>query len=84
MKIFQVASVDTRALRRYKENIEKGINVPLEEIKQELEKRDYIDSHRDFAPLRQAEDAILLDTSLMTIEEVVEEVLRIVNERVGL
>lgn len=84
VKIFQVASVDTRALRRYKENIEKGINVPLEEIKQELEKRDYIDSHRDFAPLRQAEDAILLDTSLMTIEEVVEEVLSIVNERVGL
>lgn len=84
VKIFQVASVDTRALRRYKENIEKGINVPLEEIKQELEKRDYIDSHRDFAPLRQADDAVLLDTSSMTIEEVVEEVLRIVNERVGL
>lgn len=83
VKIFQIASVDTRALRRYKENIEKGINVPLEDIKAELEKRDYIDSHRDFAPLRQAEDAILLDTSHMSIEEVVEEVLKIVSERVG-
>lgn len=84
VKIFQIASVDTRALRRYKENLEKGINVPLQEIKLELEKRDYIDSHRDFAPLRQAEDAILLDTSDMTIEEVVETVSDIVRTKVGL
>ena len=84
VKIFQIASVDTRALRRYKENLEKGINVPLQDIKLELEKRDYIDSHRDFAPLRQAEDAILLDTSEMTIEEVVETVSDIVRTKVGL
>lgn len=84
VKIFQIASVDTRALRRYKENLEKGINVPLQDIKLELEKRDYIDSHRDFAPLRQAEDAILLDTSDMTIEEVVETVSDIVRTKVGL
>ena len=62
----------------------KGINVPLQDIKLELEKRDYIDSHRDFAPLRQAEDAILLDTSDMTIEEVVETVSYIVRTKVGL
>lgn len=84
VKIFQIASVETRALRRYKENIEKGINVPLEDIKAELEKRDYIDSHREFAPLKQAEDAILLDTSYMSIQEVVDEVTRIVHEKVGL
>lgn len=83
VKIYQVASVETRALRRYKENIEKGMNVPLDDIKQELEKRDYIDSHRDFAPLRQADDAILLDTSFMTIEEVVAQVLQIVDAKVG-
>ncbi len=84
VKIFQIASVETRALRRYKENIEKGIDVPLDDIRAELEKRDYIDSHRDFAPLCQAEDAILLDTSLLSIEEVVERVLQIVEEKVGI
>lgn len=84
VKIFQIASVETRAIRRYKENIEKGINVPLEDIKAELEKRDYIDSHREFAPLKQAEDAILLDTSHMSIQEVVDEVTKIVHEKVGL
>jgi len=84
VKIFLVASVETRALRRYKENIEKGIDVPLEDIRKELEKRDYIDSHRDFAPLRQAEDAILLDTSEMSIDEVVATVAKIVKTKVGL
>ena len=71
LKVFQVASVETRALRRYKENAEKGIDTSLTSIAEELAKRDYIDSHRDFAPLRQASDAILLDTNEMTIEEVV-------------
>lgn len=84
VKIYQIASVETRALRRYKENIEKGINVPLSDIQAELEKRDYIDSHRDFAPLRQAEDAILLDTSHMSIQEVVDKVSEIVKSKVGL
>lgn len=84
VKIYQIASVETRAKRRYKENIEKGIEVPLAEIQKELEKRDYIDSHRDFAPLRQAEDAILLDTSHMSIEEVVAKVSEIVKSKVGL
>lgn len=84
VKIFQIASVETRALRRYKENLEKGIITSLEDIRAELEKRDYIDSHRDFAPLRQAEDAILLDTSDMTIEQVVETVSDIVRTKVGL
>ncbi|HKM02487.1 MAG TPA: (d)CMP kinase [Bacilli bacterium] len=84
LKVFQVASVETRALRRYKENAEKGIDTSLTSIAEELAKRDYIDSHRDFAPLRQASDAILLDTNEMTIEEVVEAVLKLVHEKVGL
>ena len=83
VKIFQIASVETRAERRYKENLEKGIEGSLESIKEKLEKRDYIDSHRDFAPLTKAEDAIELDTSFMSIEEVVNEVLSIINKKVG-
>ena len=83
VKIFQIASVETRAERRYKENIAKGIEGSLESIKKELEKRDYIDSHRDFAPLTKASDAYELDTSNMTIEEVVEKVLSLIQEKVG-
>ena len=83
VKIFQIASVETRAERRYKENLSKGIEGSLESIKKELEKRDYIDSHRDFAPLTKASDAYELDTSYMTIEEVVEKVLSLIKEKVG-
>ncbi|MGI6714034.1 MAG: (d)CMP kinase [Bacilli bacterium] len=83
VKIFQVASVETRAKRRYLENQEKGIPCSLEEIKNDLIRRDYIDSNRAFAPLTQAEDAVLLDTSYLTIDEVVAEVLRIVKEKTG-
>ncbi len=81
VKIFQIATVETRAQRRYKENLEKGISCSLEDIKEELEKRDYIDSHRSFAPLSKAEDAIEIDTSFMTINEVVSEVIRIVHNK---
>lgn len=83
VKIFQVASVETRAKRRYLENLEKGISCSFEEITKLIEKRDYIDSHRDFAPLSKAEDAISLDTSNMNIEEVVNAILDIINRKVG-
>lgn len=82
VKIFQIASVETRAKRRYDENIEKGIPCTLKEIEEDVRKRDYIDSHRDFAPLRCAEDAITLDTSLMTIEEVCAAVIKIIEEKI--
>ena len=62
IKIFQVASVGTRALRRYKENISKGIQCELEDIEIGLKKRDHIDSTRTFAPLKPADDSIFLDT----------------------
>ncbi|MCH5171308.1 MAG: (d)CMP kinase [Erysipelotrichales bacterium] len=83
VKIYQVASVKARAERRFKENIEKGIPCTIEQLEKDIERRDYIDSHRDFAPLKQAEDAILLDTSDMTIDEVVNKVLEIIKEKAG-
>lgn len=83
VKIFQIASVETRAKRRFLENQEKGIPTTYEEVVADVKNRDYIDSHRDFDPLMQAEDAIPLDTSDMTIEEVVDAILLIVEEKTG-
>lgn len=83
VKIFQVASVETRAVRRYKENLEKGINCSIEEIEGNLRKRDYIDSHREFAPLKKAEDSFVLDTSNMTIDEAVNAIIKIVKNKLG-
>lgn len=74
LKIFLVASVDERAERRYKENISKGIETDLETLKEEIAARDYKDSHRETSPLKQAEDAIYLDTTGLTILEVVEKI----------
>ena len=71
VKIFLTASVETRALRRYKELEEKGAACDLEEIKKDIEERDKRDCTRKIAPLKQAEDAVLIDSSNMTIEEVV-------------
>ena len=83
VKIFQIASVETRAKRRYDENMEKGIPCTLEEIEADVRKRDYIDSHRDFAPLKCADDAITLDTSLLSIDEVVDVVIDIIHRKIG-
>ncbi len=75
VKIYLTASVETRAMRRYKEQIEKGYDVSLENIKEDIEKRDYQDMHRECAPLTIAEGAYVLDSSDMSIEEVVEEII---------
>ena len=83
VKIFQIASVETRAQRRYLENQQKGIETSFGEVLAECKKRDEIDSGRAFAPLKPAEDSIELDTSNLTIDEVVEEVLRIIKEKTG-
>ena len=83
VKIFQIASVEKRAERRYIENQEKGIGTSLEDVIEDVRKRDYIDSHRAFAPLKKADDAIELDTSDLTIDESVEAVLKIVKEKTG-
>lgn len=83
VKIFQVADVHERAKRRHEENLSKGIPCTLEEVEKDLERRDYIDSHREFAPLKQAEDATLIDTTNMTIEEAIDAMTNIVEEKVG-
>ena len=75
-KIYLTASVDTRADRRYKELVEKHMPADLEEIKRDIEARDYQDMHREIAPLTQAEDAYYLDSSALTIDEVVAEIIR--------
>ncbi|KRN98352.1 (d)CMP kinase [Companilactobacillus kimchiensis] len=80
VKIFLIASVEVRAQRRFKENIERGINTPLKELQDEIAARDYKDSHREISPLKKADDAIEVDTSDMTIAEVVKKVTEIVNE----
>lgn len=75
VKIFLTASVECRANRRYKELVEKGQNADLKQIAADIEDRDYRDSHREISPLKQADDAILLDSSDMTIDEVVDKII---------
>lgn len=82
VKIFQVATPECRAMRRYKENQEKGIPCTYQEIIEDVNRRDYIDSHRSCSPLKAAEDAIHLDTSNLTIDEVVAEVIKIINQKI--
>lgn len=75
LKIYLTASVETRAMRRYKEQIEKGYEVNIEDIKKDIEDRDYRDSHREVAPLMVAEGATIIDSSDMKIEEVVDKII---------
>ncbi|AIG43199.1 TPA: (d)CMP kinase [Streptococcus suis] len=72
LKIFLVASVEERALRRFKENTERGIETDLEILKEEIAARDYKDSHREVSPLKAADDAITFDTTGVSIEGVVQ------------
>ncbi len=81
LKIFLTASVERRAQRRYHEQIEKGESCTLQQIEEDIRERDYRDSHREIAPLRQAGDAVLIDSSDMTVEEVVERILTLTRER---
>ena len=83
VKIFLTASVEVRAGRRYKEMIEKGEEADLEAIKAQIRERDERDMNREISPLKQAEDAVLVDTSDMSIDEVVERILGIVEEKIG-
>ena len=81
VKIYLTASVETRAERRYQELQEKGAACDLEVIKKDIADRDYQDMHREISPLKQAEDAILVDSSDMGIEEVVETIKNIYREK---
>lgn len=71
LKIYQIASPSVRAKRRYDENLTKGITTPLEIIEQEIKHRDYLDMNKGYGALKKADDAIELDTSDMSIDEVV-------------
>ena len=82
IKIFLVASVTERAERRFKENQTKGITTALEVLQQEIADRDYKDSTRKVSPLLQAEDAILVDTTSLSIEGVVAKIKNIIEETV--
>lgn len=80
IKIFLTASVEERANRRYIEMQNKGVDITFEEICEDIRKRDTIDSTREVNPLRQAEDAILVDTTGKSIEEVVDEIISIIKK----
>lgn len=81
LKIFLTASVEERAQRRYNEMIAKNQEVDFEQLKQEIISRDKQDSERAISPLRQAEDALLLDTTSMSIDEVAAKILELVGEK---
>lgn len=79
LKVFMIASVEARAQRRYQEYISKGIEADYKEIYDDIEKRDYQDIHRSVSPLKKADDALELDTSDMTVEEVEEAIEKMID-----
>ena len=81
LKIYQIASAEERATRRYKENLERGLKTSYEECLENVNKRDYIDSHRAFCPLHPASDSIEINTTNMSIDEVVNSIIVLVKER---
>jgi cytidylate kinase len=81
LKIYLTASSAERASRRYKELTEKGIQCDINEIEADIIERDKRDMNREFAPLRQAEDAVLVDSSNMTIDQVVSTIIRAFSEK---
>lgn len=83
VKVFLLASVEERAQRRHAENIQKGFPSDLEKLEQEIAARDKIDSEREVAPLKKAEDAVEIDTTSLSITDVVEKIMDLALERIG-
>ena len=83
VKVYLTASAQVRAERRCRELEERGTPQPFEEVLRDIEDRDYRDTHREAAPLRQAEDAVLLDTSALDFQQSLEALLRLVRERMA-
>ena len=83
LKIFVTAAPEVRVERRFKQLYEINPSINIEDVKKNLEMRDYIDSHREVSPLRQADDAIVLDNSDLTREEQLEKALKLVKERIN-
>jgi CMP/dCMP kinase len=82
VKVFLLASVEERAQRRHLENIQKGYPSDLEKLKEEIAVRDKIDSEREIAPLRKAKDAIEIDTTSLSIHDVVDKIVNLAVERI--
>ncbi len=80
-KFFLTASVEERAKRRYKELVGRGENCDFEKIRKDIETRDYNDSHRALAPLKKADDAVEVDTTFMTIEEVADKLATLISNK---
>ena len=83
VKIFLTAAPEARARRRWKEYQEKGIDTPYEDVLADVKQRDYQDTHRAAAPLKQADDAVLLDTSELNFEQSFEAMKKMITEKVG-
>lgn len=83
VKIYLTASAEERARRRHKELTEKGENVSFEEVLADVNKRDYNDTHREVAPLKQAEDAILCDTTNVDLQGTIDMLINIINEKLS-
>ena len=83
LKLFMTASPETKAQRRFEELLEKGQQVTFEEVLQNVQERDYIDTHREDSPLVKAEDAIEIDNSHLSKKEQFELVMELVNEELG-
>lgn len=83
LKFFVTASVKERATRRYKELCEKGADVSYEEVYNDIETRDYNDSHREIAPLKPAEDSIMFDTTGYTLEQSIDRLITMIKEKLN-
>ncbi len=83
IKIFLTASAEDRAMRRYLEMKEKGIETSYQAVKEDMEKRDYNDSHRAASPLKPADDAVIIDTSGKTLRESVQLIVEHIKARIG-
>ncbi len=82
VKVFITASAEERANRRYKELIEKGQQVEYRDVYDDIVKRDYADSHREIAPLKPADDAIMFDTTSLPLEPATRELIKLIREKV--
>ena len=83
VKIYLTASPEERARRRHKELTEKGGQVSFEEVLADVNKRDYNDMNREIAPLKQAEDAVLCDTTNVDLQGAIDMLINIINEKLG-
>jgi cytidylate kinase len=83
LKVFMSATVEERAQRRFADNQVRGINTPLAELQEEIAARDKMDSEREVSPLKQAEDAIYIDTTDLTIQEAAQKILTLAQERMA-